>query len=275
VNGPEETFVAREAGGLWATWYAAGGPCEQAAVFCHPILEERKSAHRLMVEAARALAAAGVGVLRFDYRGCGDSEGEFRDFGPRDWQADVGAMLDLARRRSGGRRVGLLGVRLGASLAVASAMRRPDVGFVVLWQPVLKGRTYLEDELRRKLVREMVTFGKSRASQAGLRCDLDEGRDVDLDGYAISRRLYDGLSELDLAAVRGPGRPDALVVSVTPHGRADRGAAELGEVLTRSGCAATVRALRGEPFWSLVGYVDGSALIRETLAWLRDRPVPA
>jgi len=40
----------------------------------------RAGSHRQFVLLARALAAAGYPVLRFDYRGMGDSEGEQRDF---------------------------------------------------------------------------------------------------------------------------------------------------------------------------------------------------
>ena len=40
----------------------------------------RAGSHRQFVLLSRALAVAGFAVLRFDYRGMGDSEGEQRDF---------------------------------------------------------------------------------------------------------------------------------------------------------------------------------------------------
>lgn len=53
----------------------------------------RVGSHRQFVLLARALAQAGVPVLRFDYRGMGDSSGRLRDFG--EVEADIRAALDV------------------------------------------------------------------------------------------------------------------------------------------------------------------------------------
>ena len=52
----------------------------------------RVGSHRQFVVMARQLAAAGYPVLRFDYRGMGDSEGDVRPFDAVD--ADIRAVLD-------------------------------------------------------------------------------------------------------------------------------------------------------------------------------------
>ena len=53
----------------------------------------RVGSHRQFVLLSRALATAGYAVLRFDYRGMGDSEGEQRDF--ETVSADIAAAIDL------------------------------------------------------------------------------------------------------------------------------------------------------------------------------------
>ena len=57
----------------------------------------RVGSHRQFVLLSRALATAGYAVLRFDYRGMGNSEGEQRDF--ESVSADVGAAIDSLQER--------------------------------------------------------------------------------------------------------------------------------------------------------------------------------
>jgi len=77
----------------------------------------RAGSHRQFVLLARALAAAGHAVLRFDYRGMGDSSGEQRTF--ENVQADVAAAIDLVTARVAGvSRTVLWGLCDGASAAL-------------------------------------------------------------------------------------------------------------------------------------------------------------
>src|SRR5881398_3691346 len=56
----------------------------------------RVGSHRQFVLLARTLAAAGFAVLRFDYRGMGDSSGEQRSFEAA--SADIGTAVDVLQR---------------------------------------------------------------------------------------------------------------------------------------------------------------------------------
>lgn len=57
----------------------------------------RAGSHRQFVQLARAVAAAGYPVLRFDYRGMGDSTGELRDF--QQVTPDIAAAIDTLQRQ--------------------------------------------------------------------------------------------------------------------------------------------------------------------------------
>src|SRR5512144_3183809 len=62
----------------------------------------RVGSHRQFLLLARDLAAAGIPVLRFDYRGMGDAGGEVVDF--EHCQADIAAAVDAFFARSAGLR---------------------------------------------------------------------------------------------------------------------------------------------------------------------------
>lgn len=252
----------------------AGG-VRGALLFCDPLFEERKSAQRALVELARALAAAGVAVLRFDYRGCGDSPGDFAEFAPDDWLADaLAAYAELRRRVPPGVPAGFFGLRLGAALAAQAAGRVPAPWLLMLWEPVLRGGEYLQQELRRKLMKEMLTFGGSRTTREGLVRQLEAGETVDFDGFAVTPRLYRELGALRLRETVAQLRLPLLLASVSASGTPPPPLATLAEALRTAGLDATLLAEREQPFWSLVGHVDCAGLIRRSVAWVTPRLLP-
>lgn len=237
-------------------------------VMCPPLFEERKSAQRVMVEAARAFAAAGGAVLRFDYRGCGDSSGDFAAFSCADWRADIGVACRFLAERTPVESLGLLGLRLGASLALETAAAHPGLArFLVLWEPLVDGRKYLDQELRRKLVNDMVTFGRSQTTRASLLKDLEAGRTIDFDGYALSPRLAADLTAIDLLNSAWPASNKALLVRISRAGEAGPDLTRLRQTLAAAGTAVESIPAEEDPFWNLVGLVESPTLIRKTREW--------
>jgi exosortase A-associated hydrolase 1 len=111
--------------------------------------------HRQFVLLARALARAGIPVLRFDYRGIGDSTGAARDF--EDIDADIRAAVDLLVAHTGVRRVVLWGLCDAAAAALMYAHDDARVtGLVLLnpWvhSPVTEARARLKTYYLRRLM---------------------------------------------------------------------------------------------------------------------------
>lgn len=89
---------------------------------------------RMQVTLARQLAAAGVPVMRFDYRGLGDSEGVFQGF--TQVTADLRAALDTFMATVPGmREVVLWGGCDAASASMINAWKFPEVTGMVLGNP--------------------------------------------------------------------------------------------------------------------------------------------
>ena len=74
------------------------------------------------VALAEWAAARGQAMARFDYRGCGLSEGAFEDASLADWRDDV---LDIIDRRTDGPLL-LVGSSMGGWLMLLAALARPE-----------------------------------------------------------------------------------------------------------------------------------------------------
>ncbi|MGQ9661283.1 MAG: alpha/beta fold hydrolase [Kiritimatiellia bacterium] len=258
-----------------------------AALFCHPLFEERKSAHRVMVETARACSAAGLLVLRFDYTGTGDSSGNFTDCSLAMWLQDMRTAVEFLRHCADGLPLGLLGVRAGATMAVcfatglfhlpASTSMLPTersthgISFLTLWEPILKGSDYLQELFRKKLIKEMMTTGSGRTTKTRILRELSQGRAVDLDGYALSATLYHDLTRLELGTRITELNVPTLFLHFAPGGRQSPDIDRLRTAISQANLPAEVYTIPEQPFWNSIGVVQSPEAIRVTVEWLQER----
>lgn len=135
-------------------------PCARAAVIVVGGPQYRAGSHRQFTLLARTLAASGIAVLRFDYRGMGDSEGETRSFEQID--GDIRCAVDaLCARLPGIKEVVLWGLCDAASAALFYAPSDRRITGVVLLNPWVRtesgiARAYLKHYyLRRVFDREL------------------------------------------------------------------------------------------------------------------------
>jgi pimeloyl-ACP methyl ester carboxylesterase len=118
-------------------------PPTDLVVICSPFWEEGECSHRAMVGLASYLATEGVAALRFDYTGCGESEGH--DFEGR-WSrygTDVLSAVDFGSRVLPCARITVMGVRLGANLLTSLDLHAASG--IVLAEPVLDGPKHWRD----------------------------------------------------------------------------------------------------------------------------------
>jgi uncharacterized protein len=109
-------FFPGPAGRLEALWKEPEGSAAGSAVFAHPHPLHGGTLHsKVVFRASRALARAGYGVLRFNFRGVGLSEGQFG--AGRAETGDFRAAMDEAERR-GGRPIVAGGFSFGAAVGL-------------------------------------------------------------------------------------------------------------------------------------------------------------
>lgn len=107
----------------------ARSPC---VVACHGMGASKDGDKYLLL--ARELPSSGLALVRFDFRGSGQSGGLYRDATIGSRITDVEAMLGhLARHPALDGRFGLLGSSLGGFVALWAAWRRGDGLPLVMW----------------------------------------------------------------------------------------------------------------------------------------------
>jgi uncharacterized protein len=248
----------------------AEGP---AFVFCHPFGEEKLWTHRVFVTFARRLAADGFPVLRFDYRGNGDSEGRFSESSLETVLADVRQAVQEARRATGACAINLLGLRLGASIASLAAEELPDVDSLVLWAPIVDGDRYVQELLRSNLTAQVVMYKEIRHDREALVEQMRQGATVSIEGYDLAFPMYAEVSRLKLSAgsKRYGGR--SLVVQI--ERQQTNPSAEIQQLAGSYG-RSTCAVVREEPFWKEIPqfYQQAPNLFETTLTWIRSSDAP-
>ena len=170
----------------------------QGLLICDSIAEEKLWSHRVFVGLARELARGGVAVLRFDYRGEGESDLEFEQASIASRVEDaVSAAEVLLAEVPSLAGVTLLGHRIGGAIAAQAAARLgAKARGVLIWDPVSSGRDFLMQWLRANLAKQMAVHGKATQTRAELVALLEAGGSVPVEGYSVQAPLYDDLMAL-------------------------------------------------------------------------------
>lgn len=216
-------FLAHADSSLFAVYHAA--PTAPAApdaperparawLFCHPFAHEYHQCQRALSHLAATLAERGRPSLRFELYGYGDSSGSL-------WEARIERWLDsLAEAgrwlltESGAPALGLLGVRLGATLAAHAASRIEACDALALWNPITEPARHVRD-LR-------------RLDRRTFRRPSDRARESELLGARVHPDLLREIAALDPPPI-APERPPRVY---------------LFDDLTRRRAAAFARGLR-------------------------------
>jgi len=214
----------------------------EGVVLCYPMGQEYMRSHRAFRQLANLLVRRGHHVFRFDYFGTGDSAGASEEGSLAQWVRDVGSAIEEFKDNASLQRVSLVGLRLGAALATLAAADREDVEKLVLWDPVVRGSSYLA---------ELLAAAKLPAAPSGT---------VGVLGFPLTQALRDEVAQLDLCRLDeiGARAVEIVVSSERPEWK------ELHEAWLRRGFPVRHECIASGGNWNEVDNF-GSALLPQEL----------
>jgi pimeloyl-ACP methyl ester carboxylesterase len=174
--------------------------------------------------------------LTFHCQGYGDSE--FIDVTPRfasqiaDSEDVIGqfpAVADVAR-------VGVVGMRLGATIA-ARVAERTNVASLALIAPIVRGDRYVRDLLRTQTFVHIAAGSEETGSVEDLRRTLDSTGSVNVRGFSLERDVLAEIEAIDLSSDLTRLETRVLLVQATRTTRRESALDRLSESLVRAGAS--------------------------------------
>jgi len=117
-----------------------------AIVMCHGLAGNKIGRYRSYVTVASELVKKGFTVLRFDYRGSGDSEGELHEMTVSGAVSDTLIALNYLKQDPfvDSDRIGLFGRSFGGAVALLAASKFSDIKSIALWAPLFHAKEWEE-----------------------------------------------------------------------------------------------------------------------------------
>ncbi len=234
-------------------------------VICPPIFVDFIHNYRKEVLLSRALAARGVAVIRFHYRGTGNSDGEPSDVTFDTMCADAHAALQQLQHQCGEAAISFMGTRWGGLVATAVATRHPGAP-LVLWEPVLEARRFFREGFRARMMRDVKEGTSSPSGQ--LTRELEKAGRVDVLGHSVDQLLYNSAPREALSETLGTERRPILLAQLDPRRDLRAEYRKLTSGLSELGFAVDVRLAGGQGAWWFLD--DQSSEGHDLVAWTAD-----
>ena len=251
---------------MYGVTHLPDGDARAAVVICSSTHAELLKSYRLEVLLARALATQGFAVIRFHYRGAGNSE----DTGE---VLTLPAMINAARQArdhivdlAGTTKLVFVGVRLGAYPATALATENPG-SQLILWDPVLDTDNYMKDALRTHAIAAIRGEAKPETVKESLERLHSDGS-IDLLGYEIRSEFHSSIQGRKLTDYS----PEGSEVLVVPFGKSNK--EDLTTLWGDNGISVTNLGAADRAAWwlaedaSMERQQRGEALASRTADWI-------
>jgi pimeloyl-ACP methyl ester carboxylesterase len=212
---------------LYTVLHRAPNPVARV-LLAGPFASERHFSYHPWVRWGRYLAARGIEVLRFDYRGIGESTGNFEEATFKDWEQDVRLLAEWLSRRSPELPLLLHGLEAGAIFA-AKAFKGGIGDGLLLWSPPANANQALRASLLLWAgLEQMWESSENRTSASGYIRQMEQGTTIEVQGYRWTSRLWRDSFHVELPAeLAGENAPDVAYERPFKSVKLDRFAAPL------------------------------------------------
>ncbi|MGB9779720.1 alpha/beta hydrolase [Caldanaerobacter sp.] len=153
-------------------------------VMFHGFTGNKVESHFIFVKMSRALEKAGIGSVRFDFYGSGESDGDFSEMTFSGELEDARQILDFVKRQptTDVERIGLLGLSMGGAIAgIIAKEKKEDIKALVLWAPAFNMPELIMAEGARQYGAIMESLGY-----------------VDIGGLKLSRDFVEDIALYDI-----------------------------------------------------------------------------
>lgn len=179
------------------TYFPQKGMGNLGVLVVPPVGHDRLRCLHECVSLSRFLAGSGFPVMRFDYRGEGESSGEFCDFDIESRLEDISTSIREHRNRFSVKDIVLIGFRLGAVLALLAANQN-SIQNLILCEPVYDVNDYVKSCMRSNVLAQRDYFGKVSQSEEMLWSVLEKGDSISIQGFQASMSFFSQLGDIDI-----------------------------------------------------------------------------
>lgn len=235
-------------------------------LYIQPLAEEMNRCRQMVAIQAREFSKLGYGCLLLDLYGTGDSEGEYQDGNWDIYLADLNAGLRWITAE-GYDHVRLWALRHGAFLALDLVRAVPALRKLLLWQPVLNGKTAVTQILRIALAGSLSE--RDKISMTELRNRIQKDTAVELSGYETSAFLLSVLETKHISNYYGLADLEIQWFDVLASKEQNRSkeSIQVEQNWREAGAQIHYEPVIGPAFWQVWERVVANHLIERTSAW--------
>lgn len=215
-------------------------------VLCSSVNVEFFANYRREVDLARALARAGMAVIRFHYRGAGHSDGDELTF--EGMLEDADTVWDHFTGTEAGSLRAAFGTSFGS--LVAGSLASASASLLAMWQPVTDPCEYLNQIARNARILDLSDGADVRGEGGEPRATPER---MDILGYTYDRALFASPERRRAASELGLGSHGVYILELTRKARVSRRYEALTARLKGQGCPVEVAAIDGYPHLWFVG----------------------